>query len=142
MNFFRRKLKSNPKVKNATPTTGCAYGFSHRSKLEAAVCQIVFLREKAGEIVHLQHEDHIYLTDARIGYVADFKVQDSITGEVFWIESKGFANDTWPIKKRLYKTYGPGKLEIWTGYHTRPVLTETIVPKKPKTSGEVEDGLR
>lgn len=108
----------------------CALGHSHRSKLESSVCQILQFRQKAGEIEILQVEDHIYLTDARIGYVADFKCRYVKIDEVFWVEAKGYANDTWPIKKKLYKFYGPGPLEIWTGVHLNPVLTEVIFPKK------------
>lgn len=111
-----------------TTTVGCHYGFSHRSKLEAAVCQLIWLREKAGEIQHLQHEVHVYLTRARIGYVADFKCRDVKSGGEFFVEAKGYANDRWPTIKKLYKFYGPGTLEVWTGTHRRPVLSETIVP--------------
>lgn len=106
----------------------CALGHSHRSKLESSVCQIIQLREKAGELTLLQVEDHVYLTAARIGYVPDFKCLDKSTGEFLWIEAKGFANDRWPMKKKLWKHYGPGPLEIWMGHHGNPKLVETIIP--------------
>lgn len=108
----------------------CEYGFSHRSKLESAVCQLIRLREKAGELEHLQHECHVYLTEARIGYIPDFKCRDTKTGEEFYVEAKGYANDRWPIKKKLWKFYGPGRLEIFTGTHLNPVLSEEIIPKR------------
>jgi hypothetical protein len=104
-------------------------GHSFASKLEASVYQTLKLRMKAGEIISIQCQDHIYLTDARIGYIPDFKCQDS-SGEFFWVEAKGYPNDVWPIKKKLWKSYGPGKLEIWTGSHLNPQLTEIIIPKK------------
>lgn len=118
----------------------CSYGFSHRSKLEAAVCNLIWLREKAGEIEHLQHEFHVYMTIARVAYVADFRVRDRKSGEEILIEAKGYASPVWPLKKRLYKFYGPAPLEIWTGTHTRPTLSETIVPRStnPKTENEDE----
>lgn len=106
----------------------CSYGGTHRSLLEAAVCQIIWLREKAGEIQHVQHEVHLYLSDARIGYIVDFRCKDLKTGEDLYIEAKGFANDRWPILKKLYQFYGPGTLEIWKGSHRGPTLAETIVP--------------
>ena len=84
------------------------------------------LRMKAGEITGIQVEDHVYLTLARIGYVVDFKCA-TLTG-IIYVEAKGFANDRWPIKKKLWKFYGPAPLEIWQGTYTNPKLTETIVP--------------
>lgn len=108
----------------------CALGHSHRSKLECAVCQVLQLRQRAGEIVIDQVEDHIYLTAARIRYVADFRCHYVKNGEPFHVEAKGYANPTWPLKKKLYKFYGPDCLEIWTGNWRSPVLTETIVPQK------------
>ena len=103
-------------------------GYSFGSKLEASVYQILKLRIHAGEIKTIQVQDHIYLTDARIGYVVDFKCTLA-NGVFLWIEAKGFPNDRWPMKKKLWKHYGPGPLEIWTGSYTRPALSETIVPK-------------
>jgi hypothetical protein len=125
----------NAKIGN-TPTT-CQAGFSHRSKLESSVCQIIHLRIKAGEIVCVQHEDHVYLTRARIGYVPDFKCT-SPDGSFFWVEAKGFPNDVWPLKKKLWKFYGPGLLEIWTGSWANPKLTEIITPKGGGDSGTEE----
>ena len=110
----------------------CALGHSHRSRLESAVCQILQLRAKAGEIEILQVEDHIYLSEARIGYVADFRCRYMKTGQIFLVEAKGYPNDCWPMKKKLYKFYGEHPLEIWTGTYRNPQLSETIVPKKGK----------
>lgn len=110
-------------------------GYSFASKLEASVYQILKLREKAGELKILQAQDHVYLTDARIGYIPDFKCEDLITGLDFWVEAKGYASDVWPLKKKLWKFYGPGKLEVWKGTHQRPFLDETITPKSNEASG-------
>lgn len=125
----RRKVKSGQDAKMGNARMTCALGHSHRSKLEGSVCQILQLRAKAGEIEILQVEDHIHLSAARIGYVADFKCKYVKTGEEFWVEAKGFANDRWPMKKKLYKFYGPGPLEIWVGSHLNPRLDEVIIPK-------------
>jgi hypothetical protein len=89
---------------------------------------LIGLREKAGELVLLQAEDHVYLTRARIPCVLDFKCQEMSTGDIFWIEAKGFANDRWPIIKKLWPFYGPGRLEIWMGSYSRIKLSETIIP--------------
>jgi hypothetical protein len=110
----------------------CHYGHSHVSKLEAAVCQLIHFREKAGELKLLQVQDHIALSAAKIGYIPDFKCEDALTKSPFWLEAKGFANDRWPILKKLWKAYGPGKLEVWGGTYLRPTLMETIIPEHMK----------
>jgi hypothetical protein len=124
----KRWQKSGQEQKHGNERSTCARGHSHRSKLERAVCDLILLREKAGEIRLVQVEDHIYLTKARIGYVVDFKCELIDTGAPLWIEAKGFPNDRWPMKKKLWKHYGPGMLEIWRGTHARPYLDETIIP--------------
>lgn len=103
-------------------------GYSFASKLEASVYQILKLREKAKEIEILQTQDHIYLTQARIGYIPDFKCIFLDTNIPFWVEAKGFETDKWPIIKKLWRYYGPGVLEIWKGTHINPILIETISP--------------
>lgn len=108
----------------------CHYGYTHRSKLEAAVCQIIMFREKAGELVHVGHEKQVYLTDAKILYIADFECKNNLTGLPLFVESKGFASDRWPTIKKLWKFYGPAPLEIWTGSWQRPGLSEIIVPRE------------
>lgn len=110
-------------------------GHSFGSKLEAAVYQLLKLRQRAYEIESIQVQDHVYLTDARIGYVVDFKCK-KIDGTELWVEAKGFPNDRWPMKKKLWKYYGPGPLEIWQGTHNRPKLTEIIIPVHQERPGE------
>lgn len=131
------RKSANKKVKNATPTQ--TDGRSFASKLEAAVYQMIKFREMAGELELLQCQDHVRLTDAEILYIPDFKCLNLKTGEVMWIEAKGFANDVWPLKKRLWKTYGPGVLEIWGGYYTRPTLLEIITPRGPSVKIQTVD---
>lgn len=119
--------------KNCPVKSLCRYGYSHRSRLERSVCDLIWLREKSGELIHCQHEDHIIICGPpnhscpkKREYVADFKVMDSKTGSPFWIEAKGFANDRWPTTKTLWRHYGPGQLEIWGGSWKNPILLETI----------------
>lgn len=114
-----------------------ANGLTFSSKLEESVYQIILLREKAGEIKLSQCQHKIYLTEARIGYVADFYCEDLPSGIPFWIEAKGFITERWGIVKKLYKFYGPGKLEIWGGNYRNPQLIETITPKV--TEGEYDE---
>lgn len=104
-------------------------GYSFASKLEAAVFDILKWREKAGEIRDIQCQDSIYLTDARIEYRADFRFTVATTGEVVWAEAKGFENEKWPLKRRLWIYYGPGALEIYKGTYESPKLVEVLKPK-------------
>lgn len=104
-------------------------GHWFHSQLELSVYCILKERQKAGEIELLQCQDTIYLTLAKIKYMPDFKCRYVATGEIFWCEAKGFPNDRWPMKKKLWKFYGPGPLEIWMGTASRPFLKETIIPK-------------
>src|SRR5580692_3962193 len=91
MTFFK---KSFTKYGNTAPSEPCKYGFSHRSKLELSVCHLIYLRERAGELKHLQHEDHVKLS-GWYTYVPDFKCLDLKTNEEFWIEAKGKADGRW-----------------------------------------------
>lgn len=106
----------------------CYAGLAFASKLEASVYQLLCLRQKAGEIHSIQCQDHVYLSRARIHYIPDFKCLDAKTKQYFWVEAKGYANDRWPTKKKLWKFYGPGRLEIWGGHYLRPCLTEEVIP--------------
>lgn len=104
------------------------------SKLEAAVYMQLLARQADGELDILQRQDTIYLTKlARIRYIPDFKCRDRRTGEHFWVEAKGFADKRWPTVKKLWRGYGPGRLEIYTGSHKCPVLEpkNILIPKIP-----------
>lgn len=107
-------------------------GYSFQSKLEAAVYEYLKARKDAGEIEILQVQDHIYLTDARVPYIADFKCLDVHKNEEFWVEAKGYESPVWPTKKKLYRFYGPGRLEIYKGTYKNPILDEIIIPKGAK----------
>lgn len=104
-------------------------GYSFASKLEASVFTMLKARENAGEIEVLQVQDHVYLTEARILYMPDFKCMDKKTNIIFWTEAKGLDTPQWNIKKKLWRFYGPGKLEIYKGSHLRPYLHEIIEVK-------------
>lgn len=103
-------------------------GISFASKLEAAVYQELKLLEKAQIIRDIKVQDHVYLTRARILYIADFKAWDIINNRNVWYEAKGFSTDVWAIKKRLWKCYGPGPLHIYKGSYRKPILTESVIP--------------
>jgi hypothetical protein len=104
-------------------------GQNFASKLEAAVYQILKLRERAGEIEILATQETVYLTAARIAYKPDFTVMDKFSGQTVHVEAKGLSTPVWAIKKRLWAWYGPGALEIWKGKYSRPYLDEIVIPK-------------
>jgi len=101
------------------------------SKLEAALYDLLALRQRGGEIRDLTHQPGtVFLSEARVQYRPDFRFIDAKTGETQYAESKGFPNDRWPMKKKLWKRYGPGKLEIWMGTVLRLRLVEVIEPQR------------
>lgn len=104
-------------------------GYSFASKLEASVFQMLTLMERAGEIADIQVQDTVYLTDARIQFIPDFKYKNLKTGEYEWAEAKGFERPEWKIKRKLWMYYGFGPLHIWKGTWIKPVLIETITPR-------------
>lgn len=80
--------------------------------------------------MHLAHEDTQYLTEARYKYIPDFKVQNCATSEVYWVEAKGFGDKRWPTTKKLWAVYGPGRLKIYGGSYSHPVVMGEILPKR------------
>lgn len=139
MNFPKTTKKKKAAVDFHNVVSTCNYGHSHRSKLESSVCQMIYLRERAGEIRLLQVEATVYLTLARYKYIPDFRCVDVKTNEVFFIEAKGYPDKRWPTTKKLWKFYGPGRLEIWSGSHIRPTLDEEIIPIMSICSAEVSE---
>ena len=106
-------------------------GYSFASQLEAALFLYLKSQEADGLIADIQNQDHVYLTDARICYIPDFKFFCKITKEWMWAEAKGFETDAWKIKKRLWKHYGPGRLDIYKGSAKKLTLHEQLIPKEP-----------
>lgn len=103
------------------------------SKLEQALFTLLSLEERAGRISSLSHQPGtVFLSAARIQYRPDFRFINLETGLVEYAESKGFPNDKWPLKKKLWKFYGPGILHIYQGTATNLRLVETIIPTKEK----------
>lgn len=115
--------------------------FSFASKLEASVYTMLKSRENAGEIKIIQHQDHVYLTKARIHYIPDFKCLDVKTNAIFWVEAKGYEDPKWPMKKKLWKFYGPGTLEIYKGTHLRPFIDEIITPTEIGTNEDETNNI-
>ena len=100
--MVRRRTKKEGKVKNATPTQ--LDGIKFRSKLEA----YTYTKLKEAKIP-IEYEKHRYMllpsfifenkTIRAITYLPDF------VGSNFIIECKGYPNDSWALREKLFKYY-------------------------------------
>lgn len=106
-------------------------GYSFASKLERSVFDLLCLMEKAGEIQNIKCQDHVYLTEARIIMIPDFKVFDLTLEQNIWIEAKGYESDIWRIKRRLWKVYGPGRLRVYKAKGKALFMSEELYPRAP-----------
>lgn len=102
-------------------------GRSFGSKLEAAVYSNLLLLQKAGEIEEIQCQPRVDLVSG-VKWFVDFKCTKP-DESVYYVEAKGLEMSDYRIKKKLWKDFGPAKLEIWKGNHKKPFLSETIIPK-------------
>jgi len=70
------------------------------------------LKQKAcGKIKHIELQPRVYLTEARILMKPDFLVTYP-DGSTCYLEVKGFETAVYKLKLRLWKFYGPGKLDV------------------------------
>jgi plasmid maintenance system killer protein len=100
------------------------------SKLESSVYQHLKILEAAKEIKDIKCQQHIRLTRASITYIADFSAINVIDDSLIFYEAKGaFETDVWRLKLKLYRTYGPGPLHIYSGTHSKIFLKEIVIPK-------------
>lgn len=113
-----------------------SHGISFQSQTERDVYHILLCRQQAGEISEIKIQDHLYICGPEghkcsykkeVGYIADFKCTRP-DGSTFHVEAKGYPNERWPTKVRLYKHWGPDPLEIWVKDKGRLILKETIIP--------------
>ena len=128
-----RELKRSLKKKNKfNAKIARVKGIGFHSELEASVDGVLRRRVAAGEIFILQRQDKItfYWNGVKIiSYIPDFKCQMVITGEVFWVEAKGFKDALWSVKEACWRASGPGRLEMWEGDAACPIFTGNIFPK-------------
>lgn len=107
-------------------------GLSFASKLEGAVYDMLYMKEKTGQIQINKIQAHVYLTDARILCIPDFLTTNLETGEQEYVEAKGFSTDRFLMIKKLWQYYGPAKLLIYKGTYKNIFLAEEIIPKTVK----------
>jgi predicted nuclease of restriction endonuclease-like RecB superfamily len=100
---------------------------SFASQLERSVFVFLQAREKMKEISDLRCQESVYLTKARILFKPDFSFIEN--GIKIFAEAKGFCTAEYNIKRRLWKFYGEGPLEVYKGTANNFVLSETIIPE-------------
>lgn len=83
--------------------------------------------EKAGDVVILGRQEKIYLSDAKILYKPDFTIYDIKKNETYWIDYKGATTQSFQLKKRLWKSNGPGRLTLVNGRGFRFNISEEII---------------
>lgn len=102
-------------------------GYNYSSKLEAAIGNLLFAREQAGEIAILQRQGQVELLPKpfRVIYKPDFICQDLITQEEFIAEPKGMETDVWKIKLAIYYFLETRPIHI---YYKQNVAPRVIRP--------------
>jgi hypothetical protein len=112
--------------------TTCSLGHPHPSALEASVCEILILREKAGDIRELKYQSTVHLAFG-IKWKVDWEFEQcqnsSNNIECEWVQRFAETRD-YRLKLRMWKNgCGPAPIEIWKGSARRPMLVETIWPE-------------
>lgn len=79
-------------------------GIKFDSQLEAAY----YLELQRLKVKIIEFQPKVRLTDANILYKPDFLIVED--GQKVYIDVKGMQTPVFNIKKRLWKSYGPGRL--------------------------------
>lgn len=100
------------------------------SKLEAAVYEILLLRQKNGELSDIKRQHTVTLQDGPrdvlIQWRIDFSYIDTKTQQRCFCEAKGFSTDVYLLKLKLFRKNPQGRLEIYKGTYKNPKLVEII----------------
>lgn len=103
------------------------------SKLEASVYYYLKRREMVGEICDIERQQIIVLQDGpreeKITWRVDFAFIVVASGERELGEAKGFPDDVYKLKLKLFRRLAPHALEIYGGTHERIKLIERIEKK-------------
>lgn len=121
--------KKNAHKYNARKTHCKWANHPHPSGLEAEVCDILALRQKAGDIRNLKWQQTVEL-DYGLRWKVDWSFEQSPDWHFRLAEAKGKEDATFKHKYRMY-TQGCGKwpLEMWRGTWKRPYLDKIVFPK-------------
>lgn len=120
--------KSKQKYGNQKSSSSDGRSFS--SKAERALYEKLMVDVLDGRLSDLQCQDHVALIDGdrnvKITYIPDFKAYDCVAKEYVWIEFKGFKDAKWSYKKRLWRAFGPGRLQIYKGSEKHVSMVEEL----------------
>ena len=86
-------------------------GITFDSTAEALFFVTLRDKQKKGSIKEIETQPKVYLTAAKILYKPDFKITFP-DGLQVYVDVKGMALPVFNLKKRLWKSYGPGLLKI------------------------------
>ena len=101
-------------------------GLLFDSKMEAEYYKLLLILERAKELKILELQPKVYLTKANILYKPDFLIEQN--NEQIWIDVKGFHTPVFKLKKKLWKYYGPGKLQLIDKTRNGFEVSEEIIP--------------
>lgn len=125
----RRVRKRGSNKFGALRTVCPSKGHPHPSLLECSVCELLTLREKAGDIRNVKWQ-HTVLLDYGIRWKIDFSFEQGPDWHLVFAEAKGKEDRDYALKIRMWKGgCAIAPLEIWKGTHQRPVLVELFYPK-------------
>ena len=127
---YQRKMRELKKKQRKTNKYNAkvakAGGRRFDSEFECSVYAVLQRQERVGEITNLRHQHQVRFTDAGITWRLDFSFTRD--GAQWFAEAKGLETEAYLIKKKLWRVYGIGPLEIWRGTAANPRHTETIIP--------------
>jgi len=112
--------------KSSVKTNGFA------SKMESAGYDMLKLREMAGEIRDIKCQQAVTLAQGnglKIKWKIDFSYRMTATDQLEYCEIKGFENQSYRLKLKLYKMNPPAPLEIFKGSARKLFLAERIEKK-------------
>lgn len=83
-------------------------------------------QQMCGKIKHIECQPKVYLSDARILMKPDFLVTYP-DGSKIYVEVKGFETAVYKIKLRLWRHYGPGRLDVMKLKRKEWILEESVL---------------
>lgn len=107
-------------------------GRSFDSKSEMKMYSLLRDREKLGEISELECQVGVTLLDGPVGYrrryKCDFRYRDKKSGELIYLEVKGFETERWLSNLLLWRHLGPGRLLVFKSSWGKFELKEEVRP--------------
>jgi len=99
--------------------TKCSHdGLKFASRAEGQCYLYLKTLQSVGHISGLKTQVRVQLLPG-ITYVADFFYLDGKNKTPTWGEYKGHETEVWRLKKKLWKSFGPGVLAIYMGVYPR-----------------------